>query len=826
MSTPARLELLVVDMQPIDPPVGGGRLRLLGLYHAMGPALRARYFGTYDWPGAAWRKHALSPELEETDVPLSPRHFAANDRWSASAGGRTMIDLTFDWLGHASTDYVRQGAAAIDPADAVIFSHPWCYPLFRDQLRPGQLVIYDSQNCEAVLRAQLWDDGSAGTELARHVALLESELIRRADATWVCSAEDAGQFVRIYGADERRLVEVPNGVFTERTRPPTPAERAAAREHLGLAGPVALFIGSMYPPNVEAVEAIARRLAPALPELTFVVAGGVSASEDAKRLAAGAANVRLTGALGDAERTRWLHAADLGLNPMSSGSGTNIKMFDFMAAGLPTLATPTGARGIAPCEGVVVAELDGLVPALRTWSADTGLRARGGAAARALACERYSWERISPWLGEVVLERWRQKQAAAAAPRSGHLRVVSAAAEPSPPARAAGPRPVAVVSTWNSACGIAEYTRYLSRALATRGVETLLVNGATVPVRLAATASDTAPSLRVEDMRPCYEPDPGGVAAACAAAGIKDLSVQYHSAFFSEEALRKMVVAARLEDIRVSLTCHDSKRMSPEGLARIASAGARLVVHNQDEVVRLQELGADQVEYLPMGVLELGDRPAGEARSALGWSGGPVVATFGFLRPHKGLPELIQAFDFVRDAFPAARLLALTALYQSEDSRSCLQTCKALLAERGLDRDPGVQLETAFLPIDEVVRRLHAADLVVLPYHRSDEGASASAAVALAARRPVVTTPSPIFDDLAGYTYETGAADPFCLGLAICNVLSSPELREHLRERSRAFVDARSWAQVASRFERLLFAPGRWRPPAADERYGRVPTTA
>lgn len=820
MSATRPLELLVADMQPIDPPVGGGRLRLLGLYHALGPGLRARYFGTFDWPGAPARRHALSAELEEIDVPLSPEHFAAHRRWSERVGGRVLIDLTFDWLARSSTDFVQQGRAAVEAADVVIFSHPWTYPLFRDRLRPEQLVIYDSQNCEAVLRAQLWDDGAAGTEVARHVALLESELVRRADATWVCSAVDAGQFVRLYGADERRLVEVPNGVFTARTRPPGAGEKEAARRQLGLTGPVSLFIGSLYGPNLEAVEFIARRLAPGLPEITFAVAGGVSASEEARRLAAGVPNVRLTGPLSDADRTRWLHAADLGLNPMFSGSGTNIKMFDFMAAGLPTLATPTGARGIAACEGVVVVEPDGLAGALRTWSADPELRARGGAAARALACERYSWERISPWLGEVVRQRWRDSPSSSPASRANHLRVVEPAPEP---ALAAGPRPVAVVSTWSSACGIAEYTRYLQRALAPRGVEMLLANPTTVPIRLTAPDAPGAPSLRVDDMRPCFEHQTEGVAAACVAAGVKDLLVQYHSAFFSEEALRRMVVASRLANIRVTVTCHDSRNMSPGGLSRLSRAGARLLVHNQDEVVRLHELGADQAEYLPMGVLERADRPAAEARAALGWSEGPVVATFGFLRPHKGLAELIQSFDFVRDAFPTSKLLALTALYPSADSKAYLERCRSLLAARGLDGDASVRLETAFLPIDEVVDRLHAADLVVLPYHRSDEGASASAAVALAARRPVMTTPSPIFDDLLSYTYEAGSVDPFCLGLAICNVLSSAELREHLLARSHAFVAARSWSQVATRCEQLLFSRGRWRPPAAQV---LVPTTA
>src|SRR5262249_55011258 len=158
-----------------------------------------------------------------------------------------------------------------------------------------------------------------------------------------------------------------------------------------------------------------------------------------------------------------------------------------------------------------------------------------------------------------------------------------------------------------------------------------------------------------------------------------------------------------LADIRVTITCHDSRNMSPAGLARLSRAGARLVVHNHDEVMRLHELGADQAEDLPMGVLELADLPASEARAGLGWGQGPVVATFGFLRPHKGLAELIQAFEFVRDAFPSSKLLALTALYPSDDSRACLQQCRSLLSARGLDRDAGVQLETGFLPIDDVV---------------------------------------------------------------------------------------------------------------------------
>ncbi len=88
-----RLDVTVLDMQPILPAVGGGRLRLLGLYHALGADLRATYVGTYDWPGEAYRRHQISAGLEEIDVPLTDAHFAAAAAWRERAGGCNVIDV-------------------------------------------------------------------------------------------------------------------------------------------------------------------------------------------------------------------------------------------------------------------------------------------------------------------------------------------------------------------------------------------------------------------------------------------------------------------------------------------------------------------------------------------------------------------------------------------------------------------------------------------------------------------------------------------------------------------------------------------------------------
>src|SRR5688572_16156040 len=147
--TPDQLRVAVLDMQPIDPPVGGGRLRLLGLYHDLGPSFGTVYLGTYDWPGPGFRDHMVTPRLRESDVPLTGRHFAAAEELRREAGGRVVIDSAFADQAHLSPEFVEAARQQVREGDVVVFSHPWVYPLVRDVLDPArQLVVYDAHNVE------------------------------------------------------------------------------------------------------------------------------------------------------------------------------------------------------------------------------------------------------------------------------------------------------------------------------------------------------------------------------------------------------------------------------------------------------------------------------------------------------------------------------------------------------------------------------------------------------------------------------------------------------------------------------------------------------
>jgi glycosyltransferase involved in cell wall biosynthesis len=171
---------------------------------------------------------------------------------------------------------------------------------------------------------------------------------------------------------------------------------------------IAIFIGSDYPPNVAAARFITDDLATALPEVLFVIAGGVGG-----KITNPPGNVVVTGVIDDSERSLWLQASDLAVNPMFSGSGTNIKMFDFMAAGLPAITTSIGARGISGESSKVMLvcdpQVDSFAKAIRNLSANSFEREKIGRDARGCVEDNFSWEGISPKVGRFLSAASRAK---------------------------------------------------------------------------------------------------------------------------------------------------------------------------------------------------------------------------------------------------------------------------------------------------------------------------------------------------------------------------------------------------------------------------------
>jgi glycosyltransferase involved in cell wall biosynthesis len=156
---------------------------------------------------------------------------------------------------------------------------------------------------------------------------------------------------------------------------------------------------------VEAAEAtisIARDLQNYSKPIQFVLMGSVGNSLDAQ---SAPDNVTITGYVEDDFEAHF-DASDIALNPMLSGGGTNIKLFDYFARSLPVVSTPFGVRGI-DVEGdvhLVISELNGIVEHILQLASDRQERYQFGVGSRKLTRERYTWEVSSKRVRDGFIE--------------------------------------------------------------------------------------------------------------------------------------------------------------------------------------------------------------------------------------------------------------------------------------------------------------------------------------------------------------------------------------------------------------------------------------
>jgi glycosyltransferase involved in cell wall biosynthesis len=285
---------------------------------------------------ANYRVDAIEPNLsEETNLGLM---FGITQ-----AIGRR-LDYPRVWQYHL----LRSGFAprrlkqALRSADLVICDMPWCPPIKGFEDRTWLMLSHN-------LEYRLLEQGPPRhRRFAPWMKQVESSAPMRYQEILTCADEDHDFFRSCDAGGRLQLPIVRNGVDPEAYRT-TPEARARVRAELGLteADTVLVFSGSNFPPNLEALEALrlfCRAEADYLArERVHILALG-SLSATAAREGALICTGRVP------EILPFLAAADAGLNPVVRGSGSNVKLFEYLAAKLPVISTTFGVRGTALAE--------------------------------------------------------------------------------------------------------------------------------------------------------------------------------------------------------------------------------------------------------------------------------------------------------------------------------------------------------------------------------------------------------------------------------------------------------------------------------------------
>lgn len=404
----ARPRVIVLNTFVAHNPRGGGQLRAYHLYRNLTKRFDVDLLSLdYAWNDRS--EVTSAPGFTETSIPRTQIHHDVETTRGQPIGipvsdiyGGQDIDLT--------PEYLRALAKNAKTADLIMLAHPYMFPAV-DILGPTQPVMYDAYNVEAILKDTMVGPGEAPNEFRAVVRDVEARALRISDLVSVCSQEDAEMFAREYAAVPQSTV-APNGALLGAEGPSLGRQRMELRKKwlFGAGGldetyRVALFLGSWHQPNIDAARFI-HGLAKGSPRTIFLMVGTHC---DALVDEPTPSNVWQLGMISDATKRVLLRMADVGLNPMSAGSGTNLKLVEYLGVGLPTITTPIGARGLPETNPPLctIVGLEAFAAALRDH-VSTDLRSPDAVAAarRAsdLVYERYDWSAIGDRLALEMLK--------------------------------------------------------------------------------------------------------------------------------------------------------------------------------------------------------------------------------------------------------------------------------------------------------------------------------------------------------------------------------------------------------------------------------------
>ena len=396
ISTPDRKKILVLSTYSCYPPRGGGQHRLYNIYSLLAKEFDVTICSIIE-TNKQYQNLVLDNGLRQICIPQSIEH--AQCQWEIEKKvGVNLYDVAMIDFVEKSKDYIDMVKKLASDSDIVIFSHPYLYKL-KQFIPEDKIVIYDAIDIEYLQKKNY----IKSEDYSEKIKNIELEACVKSDIVFSTSEQDKNQLIELYNINSQKIFVVSNGVETSKINFIPREEKISLKEVTGMKSPSILFVGSWHPPNLKALKYIVDNLAKKLKNCKFLVVGSVKdyyLNEYGKL----PQNILAFGVVDEDEKYEIYKLADIAINPMFGGSGTNLKMLDYMSAGIPVISTPMGSRGLDVENGkhAIVCTADEIPEKIVELINDDNLQKKLRANARSLVEEKYSWELIAQSIVEKL----------------------------------------------------------------------------------------------------------------------------------------------------------------------------------------------------------------------------------------------------------------------------------------------------------------------------------------------------------------------------------------------------------------------------------------
>jgi glycosyltransferase involved in cell wall biosynthesis len=358
-------------------------------------------------------------------------------------------------------------------------------------------------------------------------------------------------------------------------------------------------------------------------------------------------------------------------------------------------------------------------------------------------------------------------------------------------------------------CGIAAYTADLHESL---------LNACAGRIDVRAVAITDTPEGYEYPQRvvgEAWDDDPASFRTAArllALEGVDVVCVQHEFGIFGEQAGRNVIDFLRAVRPPVVTTLHTVLEhpdpSQAEIMREIIAHSDRLVAIGRHAARLLQavyQVPAARIDHIPHGIPDLPFADSSFYKDRFGVQGKHTLLTFGLLGPGKGIEHVIRALPGIVERHPDVVYIVLGATHpvllrrEGDAYRDSLES----LADR-LGVREHVIFHNRYVPNEELMDYLCAADIYVTAYSNLSQVSSGTLAYALGAGKALVSTPflhaQELLSDDRGIFTPVG--EPGAIADAVNWLLDHPVERDAMRKRAYLHARRMIWCNVARMYAR------------------------
>jgi glycosyltransferase involved in cell wall biosynthesis len=304
----------------------------------------------------------------------------------ASCPNPGLIPQSFWRLGNSRM--VKELVKLHRQVDVIQCELPYMFPPSSFSKFIGKPLVLDEHGVEVTNIKEVCYHNAPSKIKIGLVYLIEKMALECSTMTFACSKVDAKKICQLFRISSSKVEVIPNGVegsFFEKIEP---------FEYSQL---TVMFLGGVeHLPNKYAIDKLFREIIPlVLTEVKQVQFSFVGNSVGYPIISS--ENIVMHGQVDDVRP--YISGSDICVAPIYHGTGTRLKILEYMACGKPVVATNKaveGLEGVSDGENMIIRDdAKDFSQAIVDLLSDESERKKIGRAARELVKERYNWENIA-----------------------------------------------------------------------------------------------------------------------------------------------------------------------------------------------------------------------------------------------------------------------------------------------------------------------------------------------------------------------------------------------------------------------------------------------